>query len=76
MLVCYGGVGLESVTNPISLSDDEDTNSTDNCASDGPRLKGKHRPSSQMSSMMAGVFMFGCRVFQSRGGSGLIVRRT
>jgi hypothetical protein len=35
MLVCDGGrVGLESVTNPISLSDDEDTNSTDNHASD------------------------------------------
>jgi hypothetical protein len=76
MLVCDGGVGLKSVTNPISLSDDEDTNSTDNRASDGPRLKGKHRLSSQMSAMMADVFLFGCRVFRSRGGSGSIVRST
>jgi hypothetical protein len=58
--VCDGGVGLESFTNPISLSDDEDTNSTDNRASDGPRLKGKRRLSSQMSATMAYVFLFGC----------------
>jgi hypothetical protein len=74
MLVRDGGFGLESVTNPISLSGDEDTNSTDNRASDGPRLKGKRRPSSQMSAMMADVFLFGCRVFRSSGGSGSIVR--
>jgi hypothetical protein len=73
MLVCDG---LESVTNPISLSGDEDTNSTDNRASDGPRLKGKCRPLSQMSAMMDNVFLLGCRVFRSSGGSGLIVRST
>jgi hypothetical protein len=66
MLVCDGGVGLESVTNPSSLSDGDDTNSTDNRASDGPRLKGKCRPPSQMSATMADVFLFGCRVFRSR----------
>jgi hypothetical protein len=60
MLVHDGGFGLKSVTNPISLSGDEDTNSTDNRASDGPRLKGKRRPSSQMSATMADVFLFGC----------------
>jgi hypothetical protein len=41
MLVSDGGVGFKSVTNPILLLDDEDTNTTDNRASDGPRLKGK-----------------------------------
>jgi hypothetical protein len=65
MLVRDGGFGLESVTNPISLSGNEDTNSTDNRASDGPRLKGKCRPSSQMSAMMADVFLFGCIVGSS-----------
>jgi hypothetical protein len=73
MLVCDG---LESVTNPISLSRDEDTNSTDNRASDGPRLKGKRRPSSQMSAMMADVFLLGCRDFRSSCGSGSIGQST
>jgi hypothetical protein len=76
MLVCDGGVGLESITNLISLADDEDTNLTDNRASDGPRLKGKRRPSSQMSATMADVFLFRCRVFRSSGCSGSIVRST
>jgi hypothetical protein len=43
-------------SNPISMSGDEDTNSTNNMLPMDRCLKGMRRPSLQMIAMMADVF--------------------